>query len=77
MGPKKIIPEKEPLDDHGVHMPDRSWYPLVTGVGFLGLVLGMLFSSIRRCKYGRNPQGLYICNHWRGCRNLWNHYVVT
>jgi hypothetical protein len=24
-------------------MPDRSWYPLITGLGFLGLVLGMLF----------------------------------
>ena len=27
--------EKEPLDDHGVHMPDRSWYPLVTALGYL------------------------------------------
>ena len=24
-------------------MPDRSWYPLVSGIGFLGLVLGLLF----------------------------------
>ena len=24
-------------------MPDRSWYPLVSGLGFLGLVLGLLF----------------------------------
>jgi cytochrome c oxidase subunit 1 len=42
-GPEEKHSKKEPLDDHGVHMPDRSWYPLLTGLGFLGLVLGMLF----------------------------------
>ena len=35
--------EKEPLDDHGVHMPDRSWWPLVTALGLFGLTIGMLF----------------------------------
>jgi cytochrome c oxidase subunit 1 len=42
-GPEENHSEKEPLDDHGVHMPDRSWYPLVTALGLFGLVLGMLF----------------------------------
>jgi len=36
--------EKEPLDDHGVHMPDRSWSPLITAVGIVVLALGLLFS---------------------------------
>ena len=35
MAPKENHSEKEPLDDHGVHMPDRSWYPLVTALGYL------------------------------------------
>jgi hypothetical protein len=51
MDPKKSTPKKEPLDDHGIHMPDRSWYPLLTGLGFLGLVLGMLFHQSVDVKY--------------------------
>ena len=35
--------EKVPLDDHGVHMPDRSWCPLLASVGLFVFVLGMLF----------------------------------
>ena len=42
-GPKEKHSEKEPLDDHGVHMPDRSWCPLITAIGLFVLVLGMLF----------------------------------
>jgi len=43
-GPSDKHSEKEPLDDHGVHMPDRSWTPLLTGFGLLVLALGLLFS---------------------------------
>jgi cytochrome c oxidase subunit 1 len=46
-GPKENHSEKEPLDDHGVHMPDRSWCPLVTGVGLFTLVIGMLFHATK------------------------------
>ena len=42
-GPRENHAEKEPLDDHGVHMPDRSWWPLVTALGLFGLAIGMLF----------------------------------
>jgi cytochrome c oxidase subunit 1 len=42
-GSKENHSEKEPLDDHGVHMPDRSWCPLITGTGLLILILGMIF----------------------------------
>lgn len=42
-GPKDNQSEKEPLDDHGVHMPDRSWWPLITALGLFGMCLGMLF----------------------------------
>jgi cytochrome c oxidase subunit 1 len=44
-GPRDLHSEKEPLDHHGVHMPDHSWYPLFTAIGFLVLVIGMLFHS--------------------------------
>jgi len=42
-GSREHHSEKEPLDDHGVHMPDRSWCPLVTGTGLFLMVLGLLF----------------------------------
>ena len=42
-GKRENHSEKEPLDDHGIHMPDRSWCPLITGVGLFVLVIGMLF----------------------------------
>ena len=42
-GPRENHSEKEPLDDHGVHMPDRSWCPLITGFGLFVMVLGFLF----------------------------------
>lgn len=44
-GPRDLHSVKEPLDHHGVHMPDHSWYPLFTAIGFLVLVIGMLFHS--------------------------------
>jgi cytochrome c oxidase subunit 1 len=46
-GTKENHSGKEPLDDHGVHMPDRSWWPLVTGIGMLVLILGMLFHATK------------------------------
>jgi len=42
-GPKEKHSQKEPLGDHGVHMPDHSWCPLVTAVGLFVMVLGLLF----------------------------------
>jgi cytochrome c oxidase subunit 1 len=42
-GPEDKHSEKVPLDDHGVHMPDRSWCPLLASVGLFVFVLGMLF----------------------------------
>jgi len=42
-GPRDKHSQKEPLDDHGIHMPDRSWCPLITAVGLFVMVLGMLF----------------------------------
>ena len=42
-GPKENHSEKEPLGDHGVHMPDRSWCPLITSIGLFIFVLGLLF----------------------------------
>ena len=44
-GPKENHSQKEPLDDHGVHMPDRSWYPLLTAIGLFVMVIGMLFHA--------------------------------
>ena len=31
------------MDDHGVHMPDRSWCPLITAIGLFVMALGLLF----------------------------------
>jgi len=42
-GEKENHSEKEPLDDHGVHMPDRSWCPLVTAFGLFVMAIGLLF----------------------------------
>ena len=42
-GTKDNQSEKEPLDDHGVHMPDRSWCPLITGIGLFVMLIGLLF----------------------------------
>ena len=42
-GSKENHSEKEPLDDHGVHMPDRSWCPLITAFGLFVMALGLLF----------------------------------
>ena len=42
-GSRENHSEKEPLDDHGVHMPDRSWTPLITATGLFIFVLGLLF----------------------------------
>ena len=41
-GPKENHSEKSPRD-HGVHMPDRSWCPLITSIGLFIFVLGLLF----------------------------------
>ena len=38
-GPEEKHSEKVPLDDHGVHMPDRSWCPLLASVGLFVFVL--------------------------------------
>ena len=42
-GEKENRSEKEPLDDHGVHMPDRSWCPLITAFGLFVMAIGLLF----------------------------------
>ena len=30
--------------EHGIHMPDRSWMPLVTALGIFIMALGMIFN---------------------------------
>ena len=60
MGPKKIIPKKSLWMITEFTCPTAHGTHFVSGVGFLGLVLGLLVSSIRRCKYRRNPSD-YTC----------------
>ena len=81
-GPKENHSEKEPLDDHGVHMPDRSWWPLVTALGLLGLCLGMLFHRsidpsgelVRNYTYAILGGVVMIfgilCGHWKAGYHL-------
>src|SRR5690606_20469901 len=35
--------DKLPPDEHGIHMPDQSWWPLITSVGLFTACLGMVF----------------------------------
>ena len=46
-GSKEKHSEKEPLDDHGVHMPDRSWTPLNNRIRSIRYAARFAFSSIR------------------------------
>ena len=43
-GTKDKHSEKQPIDEHGIHMPDRSWMPLVTALGIFIMALGMIFN---------------------------------
>ena len=42
--PLNVIPAIEG-DDHGVHMPNPSWYPMVASIGMLLLALGILIPN--------------------------------
>ena len=55
-------------------MPDRSWWPLVTALGLLGLCLGMLFHR------SIDPSGELVRNYtpmqfWWSCYDFWHNYV--
>jgi cytochrome c oxidase subunit 1 len=41
-GPEELKMDFEPADPHGVHMPDRSWWPLFTGLGILIFGMGLI-----------------------------------
>ena len=41
-GPMEGKMELEPKNSRGVHLPDRSWWPLFTGVGILIMGLGLI-----------------------------------
>jgi len=43
-GEKERHSQKQPIDEHGIHMPDRSWMPLVTALGIFIMALGMIFN---------------------------------
>ena len=43
-GTKDKHSEKQSIDEHGIHMPDRSWMPLVTALGIFIMALGMIFN---------------------------------
>ena len=43
-GEKERHSQKQPLGEHGIHMPDRSWMPLVTALGIFIMALGMIFN---------------------------------
>ena len=43
-GEKERPSQKQPIDEHGIHMPDRSWMPLVTALGIFIMALGMIFN---------------------------------
>tara|TARA_Y100001933_G_scaffold264911_1_gene333444 strand:- start:5405 stop:7309 length:1905 start_codon:yes stop_codon:yes gene_type:complete len=43
-GAKEKHSQKQPIGEHGIHMPDRSWMPLVTALGIFIMALGMIFN---------------------------------
>lgn len=47
----------EPKEEHGIHMPDQSWFPLFTAVGIL---IGTLALSFRDSGFFNNPMLHYI-----------------
>ena len=62
-GSKDKHSEKEPLDDHGVHMPDRSWTPLITGFGHSLCCSVCFFINPLACRV--NWSGLHRCHSRR------------
>lgn len=36
-----------PSDSHGIHMPDRSWYPLFANIGFFTMAFGLILMGNR------------------------------
>ena len=69
MDPGKTMPKKNRLDDHGVHMPDRSWWPLVTATGIIWIGHGMLFHRNHRSEWRISP-GLHGSNPRWFCCNI-------
>ena len=43
-GAKEKHSQKQPIGEHGIHMPDRSWMPLITAFGIFVMALGMIFN---------------------------------
>lgn len=41
--PAGKLPPDEKADEHGIHMPDQSWFPLITAAGVLCGVYGVLY----------------------------------